>query len=290
MVHSDRAVARAAPQAGIGLRAPHVAEIVATRPAVAWLEAHPENYMGGGPAVRQLDRVRETYPVALHGVGLSLGSADGIDRRHLARLKILVERIEPILVSEHLSWSRTGGAYLNHLLPLPFTEETLEVLCRHVDETQRALGRAILVENPSAYLRFHHSPIPEPEFLGELARRTGCGLLCDLNNVWVTCRNLGLDPDAWVDALSPAAVGEIHLAGHAVNEADERTILIDDHGSRVGPEVWRLHARAVARFGPVPTLVEWDTDIPALAVLLAEARQAACVMESACGAVDARAG
>jgi uncharacterized protein (UPF0276 family) len=277
-------------QAGIGLRAPHVAEIVATRPAVAWLEAHPENYMGGGPAVRQLDRVRETYPVALHGVGLSLGSADGIDRRHLARLKTLVERIEPILVSEHLSWSTTGGAYLNHLLPLPSTEETLAVLCRHVDETQRALGRAILVENPSAYLRFQHSPIPEPEFLAELARRTGCGLLCDLNNVWVTCRNLGLDPDAWVDALPPAAVGEIHLAGHAVNEADGRTILIDDHGSRVGPEVWRLHARAVARFGPVPTLVEWDTDIPALAVLLAEACQAARVMESACGEVDVRAG
>lgn len=290
MVLSDRAVARPPAQAGIGLRAPHVAEIVATRPAVAWLEAHPESYMGGGPAARQLDRVRESYPVALHGVGLSLGSADGIDRRHLARLKTLVERIEPILVSEHLSWSTTGGAYLNHLLPLPLTEETLAVLCCHVDETQRALGRAILVENPSAYLRFQHSPIPEPEFLAELARRTGCGLLCDLNNVWVTCRNLDLDPDAWVDALPPAAVGEIHLAGHAVNEADGRTILIDDHGSRVAPEVWRLHARAVARFGPVPTLVEWDTDIPALAVLLAEAREAERVMAAARGEVDVHAG
>lgn len=290
MVLSDRAVARPPAQAGIGLRAPHVAEIVATRPAVAWLEAHPESYMGGGPAARQLDRVRESYPVALHGVGLSLGSADGIDRRHLARLKTLVERIEPILVSEHLSWSTTGGAYLNHLLPLALTEETLAVLCCHVDETQRALGRAILVENPSAYLRFQHSPIPEPEFLAELARRTGCGLLCDLNNVWVTCRNLDLDPDAWVDALPPAAVGEIHLAGHAVNEADGRTILIDDHGSRVAPEVWRLHARAVARFGPVPTLVEWDTDIPALAVLLAEAREAERVMAAARGEVDVHAG
>jgi uncharacterized protein (UPF0276 family) len=264
---------------GIGLRAPHVTEVLERRPAVGWLEVHAENYMGGGPARRALERLRADYPVSVHGVGLSLGSAEGLDAAHLERLARLVEHLEPALVSEHLSWSVTGGTYLNHLLPLPYTEEALEVLCAHVTRAQERLGRRLLVENPSGYLRFRHSPIPEPEFLSALARRTGCGLLCDVNNVYVTCANLGGDAAAWLDALDPSAVGEIHLAGHAVNDVDggdaaRRTILIDDHGSPVADPVWRLFEGALGRFGAIPTLIEWDTDVPSLEVLLAEAAKA----------------
>lgn len=259
---------------GIGLRIPHVGDIVETRPPVPWLEVHAENYMGGGPAVRTLERLRSDYPISLHGVGLSLGSAGGVDTRHLERLAKLVERLDPALVSEHVSWSVNGGAYLNHLLPLPYTDETLALLCRHVAQAQDRLRRRLLIENPSGYLRFRESPIPEPDFLNEVARRTGCGILCDVNNVFVTCANLGGDAEAWVDALQPSVIAEIHLAGHAVNEADGETLLIDDHGSRVRDEVWSLYERAVERYGPVPTLVEWDTDVPALAVLLDEATKA----------------
>jgi uncharacterized protein (UPF0276 family) len=266
---ADRGGAPAA--AGIGLRAPHVQEVIDTRPPAAWLEVHAENYLGGGPALRSLDQLRPSYPISLHGVGLSLGSADGPDGRHLRRLAALIGRIEPVLVSEHLSWSITGGVYLNHLLPLPYTDESLELLCRHVDQTQITLGRQILIENPSSYLRFRKSPIPEPEFLAELARRTGCGLLCDVNNIYVSAHNLGFDAGAYVNALPRGSVGEIHVAGHARNDADGLTILIDDHGSRVSPDVWQLYAHALSRFGPVATLVEWDTDIPTLDTLLAEA-------------------
>jgi uncharacterized protein (UPF0276 family) len=259
---------------GIGLRAPHVTELASTRPAVPWLEVHAENYLGGGPAVRALDELRRDYPISLHGVGLSLGTAEGVDTAHLERLARLVDRIEPALVSEHVSWSVSGGAYLNHLLPLPYTAETLDVLCRNVSRAQERLGRRLLIENPSGYLRFRDSPIAEPALLSEVARRTGCGILCDVNNVFVTCANLGGDAAAWIDALAPAAVGEMHLAGHAVNDADGQPILIDDHGSPVREEVWRLYERALARFGAVPTLVEWDTDLPPLPVLLGEAAKA----------------
>jgi len=271
MTGGDADVAGAPAAAGIGLRAPHVQEVITTRPPIAWLEVHAENYLGGGPALRRLDHLRPEYPISLHGVGLSLGSAIGLDERHLQRLAALIERIEPVLVSEHLSWSVTGGVYLNHLLPLPYTEESLEIVCRHVDQAQVTLGRQILVENPASYLRFRHSPIPEPEFLAELVRRTGCGLLCDVNNIYVSAHNVGFDAVAYVDALPREFVSEIHVAGHARNDADGLTILIDDHGSRVSPEVWSLYAHAVTRLGPVATLVEWDTDIPALDVLLAEA-------------------
>ncbi len=266
---------------GIGLRSLHVAEVLATRPAIDWLEVHAENYMGGGPAVRALERVRREYPVSIHGVGLSLGSADGLDAVHLERLAWLVERLQPALVSEHLSWSITGGAYLNHLLPLPYTEETLVVVSEHIERVQERLGRRLLVENPSSYLRFIESPMPEAEFLNALVRRTGCGLLCDVNNVYVSCQNLGGDAAAYLDAIEPAAVAEIHLAGHAVNDADGHAILIDDHGSRVAEDVWRLHARALARFGAVPTLVEWDTDVPPLAILLEEAAKANVMLRAA---------
>jgi uncharacterized protein len=264
---------------GIGLRWPHVAEVLGTRPAARWVEVHAENYMGGGPALRALDAVRHDYPVSVHGVGLSLGSVDGLDPMHLERLGRLVERIDPSLVSEHLSWSVAGGAYLNHLLPLPYTEEALDVVSRHVTQAQERLRKRLLVENPSSYLRFRHSPIPEPEFLNELARRTGCGLLSDVNNIYVSGHNLGWDPAAYVDIVTPDAVGEIHLAGHTVNDADGRPILIDDHGSPVAPAVWTLYERALARFGAVPTLVEWDTDVPPLAVLLGQAAAANARLE-----------
>jgi uncharacterized protein (UPF0276 family) len=197
-----------------------------------------------------------------------------VDRRHLGRLKALVDRFEPALVSEHLAWSQVGSMYLNHLLPLPYTEESLQAVCRNVDEVQTALRRQVLIENPSGYLRFAASTIPEAEFLSEVAVRTGCGLLCDVNNVHVTARNLGLDPLAYLDALPLGAVAEIHLAGHSVNDADGQRILIDDHGSPVSSAVWALYDHALRRFGALPTLVEWDTDIPPLDVLLGEARQA----------------
>jgi uncharacterized protein (UPF0276 family) len=258
-------------RAGIGLRAPHVGELLATRPAAPWLEVHPENYMSGGIALASLEAVRREYPVSLHGVGLSLGTAGDIDARHLSRLRSLVERIEPCLVSEHLSWSMAGGVYFNHLLPLPYTDETLGVVADHVDEVQNALGRRILIENPSSYLRFRHSSMAEPHFLAELARRTGCGLLCDVNNIYVSAWNVGFDAGSYLDALPVQAIGEIHLAGHAANDADGRTILIDDHGSPVTAPVWKLYQRALERFGSVPTLIEWDTDLPELSVLLGEA-------------------
>lgn len=259
---------------GIGLRSPHVAEILETGPGIPWLEVHAENYMGGGPAIRALERLRADYPVSVHGVGLSLGTAEGIDERHLDRLRRLVDRLKPALVSEHLSWSVSGGVYLNHLLPLPYTDEILDTVVEHVARVQGRLGRRLLVENPSSYLRFRETAISEPQFLNELAARTGCGVLCDVNNVYVTCTNLGGDADAWIDALDPSSVGEIHLAGHAINDADGRSILIDDHGSFVSADVWALYVRAIRRYGRVPSLVEWDTDLPALGVLIGEAKKA----------------
>ena len=274
-------------RAGIGLRSPHVAEVLATRPALAWLEVHPENYLGGGPAVRALQAIRQDYPVSFHAVGLSVGTADGLDRRHLGRLKSLADRLEPALVSEHLAWSQVSGAYLNHLLPLPYTDEALAVVCRNVDEVQTTLGRRVLIENPSGYLRFTASTIPEAEFLAALVRRTGCGLLCDVNNVYVTTQNLGVDPVAYLAALPPDAVDEIHLAGHSVNDADGQLLLIDDHGSPVSPAVWALYEHALRRFGAVPTLVEWDTEIPTLEVLLQEARRAEARLQATMGDADA---
>lgn len=261
--------------AGVGLRFPHHQAFVDTRPPIGWLEVHAENYMGGGTSLRYLETIRRDYPVSFHGVGLSLGSADGLDLAHLDRLKRAIERIEPALVSEHLSWSVVGHTYLADLLPLPMTEEALDIVCRHVDQTQARLGRQILVENPSTYLQFRHSTIPEWEFLASVAARTGCGILCDVNNIYVSAQNHGWDASAYLRALPPAAIGEIHLAGHSVVTLDSGTTLrIDDHGSRVDPAVWALYTEALACFGRVPTLIEWDTNIPPLQVLLDEAAQA----------------
>jgi uncharacterized protein (UPF0276 family) len=257
---------------GIGLRSPHVSEIAATRPELAFLEVHAENYMAETPALDRLLELRRDYPVSLHGVALSLGSAEELDRRHLHRFKALIERIEPMLVSEHLAWSAIDGTYLNDLLPLPYTEASLDLFCRHVEEAQEGLGRRLLIENPSSYLRYRYSPIPEAEFIAEIACRTGCGILCDVNNIHVSAWNFGFDPITYLDALPVDAIGEIHLAGH--HAAEDVDILIDDHGSRVAKPVWELHTAALRRFGPMPTLIEWDTNLPTLEVLLDEANHA----------------
>ena len=251
-----------------------------SRPAAAWFEAHTENYMGGGSTLRYLDTIRRDYPISLHGVGLSLGSAEGLAPAHLARVRDVVERIEPGLVSEHLSWSTAGSTYLADLLPLPMTEEALEVVCRNVEQVQAVLKRPILVENPSSYLQYRHSTIPEWELFAVVAQRTGCGILCDVNNIYVSACNHGWQTSAYLAALPPQAIGEVHLAGHTLRRLDNgRTLRIDDHGSRVAPEVWSLYADALARFGPVPTLIEWDIDVPPMAVLLEEAGRAAAMIE-----------
>ena len=267
---------------GIGLRFQHHQAVVETRPDVAWLEVHTENYMGGGTPLRYLEAIRGEYPISFHGVGLSLGSAEGLDRVHLERIHRAVARIEPALISEHLSWSLVDGHYLADLLPLPMTEEALEIVSRHVDQTQAHLRRRILVENPSSYLRYRHSTIPDWEFLAAVADRTGCGILCDVNNIYVSACNHGWQASTYIAALPPAAIGEIHLAGHTVRQLEDgRTLRIDDHGSRVIPAVWALYAEALSRFGPVPTLIEWDTNVPPLDVLLGEAARAAALLERA---------
>ncbi|MGF6756332.1 MNIO family bufferin maturase [Paraburkholderia sp. GAS42] len=279
-VHAQQVSSAIPAKAGIGLRFRHHQPVLDTRPAVAWFEVHTENYMGGGSAPQYLDTIRRDYPVSLHGVGLSLGSAEGLDAAHLARVRSVVERVEPGLVSEHLSWSIAGGTYLADLLPLPLTEEALSVVCRHVDEMQACLRRRILVENPSTYLRFRHSTIPEWEFLTQVAQRTGCGILCDVNNIYVSACNHGWDAMIYLAALPPAAIGEIHLAGHSVRQLDNgRMLRIDDHGSRVAPDVWALYREALRRFGPVPTLIEWDTDVPPVETLMEEAAMAEAALE-----------
>ncbi|MGF6920680.1 MNIO family bufferin maturase [Paraburkholderia sp. 40] len=260
---------------GIGLRAPHYRQILSERPAIGWMEVHSENYFGdGGQPLHYLQRIRDAYPLSLHGVGLCLGTTDHLDRDHLRRLRVLVERFEPGLVSEHLSWGVVAGRFLNDLLPLPYTEEALAVLCEHVHEAQDYLGRQILVENVSSYIRFRHSTIPEHEFVTELAARTDCGILLDVNNVHVNAVNHGIDPLRYLEAMPVHAVKEIHLAGFdRVHD-----LLIDTHGQRVAEPVWRLYRRAAKRFGAVPTLIEWDTDIPELAVLLDEAGKASAIL------------
>lgn len=265
-------------RAGIGLRAPHYRELLDTLPAVGWLEVHSENYFGeGGQPLHYLEQARSHYPLSLHGVGLSLGSTDELDRTHLSKLKRLAERFDPALVSEHLCWCSAGGRYLNDLLPLPYTEEALALVSRHIDEAQTFLGRRILVENVSSYLQFAHSTLPEWEFLTEAAARSGCGILLDVNNIYVSAVNHGFDADRYLEAIPVEAVGEIHLAGFDSNG----DCLIDTHGKPVADEVWALYRRAVRRFGRVPTLIEWDTDIPPLAILLDEARKADAILAEA---------
>ena len=261
--------------AGVGLRFAHHRAVLEERPAAAWFEVHAENYMGGGRPLAYLEAIRRDYPIALHGVALSLGSAEGLDQRHLRRLAGLADRVDASLVSEHLAWTASGGTHFPDLLPLPLTEESLEVVCRNVENAQRVLRRRLLLENPSSYLRYRHSTIPEWEFMAAVAARSGCGILCDVNNIYVSACNHGFDALAYLRALPAQSIAEFHLAGHRARKLDDgRSIRIDDHGSRVAPEVWALYAAAVALFGARPTLIEWDTDVPPLALLLDEAAHA----------------
>ena len=263
--------------AGIGLRSPHVRQLAVERPSLPWLEVHSENYyVDGGPALAALLRIRADYPLSLHGVGMSLGSTDPLDRTHLAKLARLIERTEPALVSEHLCWSGVAGRALNDLLPLPYTDEALAHVCARVSEVQDFLGRELLVENVSSYLAFAAATIPEWEFVAAVARRTGCKLLCDVNNIYVNAVNHGFDADAYLAALPCEAIAEIHLAGFDASGP----CLVDTHGAPVAPDVWALYRRAIARFGPIPTLIEWDTDIPPLATLLAEAATAQSLLDT----------
>ena len=263
------------PRAGIGLRAEHFVEFLATRPAVAFVEAHSENYFGrGGKPLHFLERVRRDYPLSLHGVGLSIGSADPLSEAYLARLSELVERLQPALVSDHLCWSSIGGVHANDLLPLPYTEEALAHVVQRVQQVQQRLGRTILLENVSSYVEFADAALPEWEFFADVARRSGCGLLLDVNNVFVSAHNHGFDARRYLDAVPVAAVQEMHLAGFIARDADGGSMLIDTHSAPVADEVWTLYEHALRRFGAVPTLIEWDTDLPPLGGLLAQAAQA----------------
>lgn len=265
-------------RAGIGLRAPHMREFLATLPYVGWVEVHSENYFAdGGQVLSLLEHVRQHYPVSLHGVGLSLGSSDALNSEHLSRLKTLVQRIEPGLVSDHISWSSVDGRYFNDLLPLPYTEEALDLICGHIELVQEFIGRRMLVENVSSYMQYDHSTMTEPEFVTQVAGRTGCGILLDVNNVYVSAVNHGFDAYAYLNAIPTAVVEEFHLAGYSKTE----TLLLDTHSAPVSDPVWALYAHALARFGAIPSLIEWDTDIPALAVLLGEADKAQQLMERA---------
>jgi uncharacterized protein (UPF0276 family) len=262
-------------KAGIGLRFQHHRAVLDTRPDVAWMEVHTENYMGGGSPILYLEAIRRDVPISLHGVALSLGSAEGLDPEHLDRIRQVAERIEPGLMSEHIAWSVSGGTYLADLLPLPMTDEALAVVCRHVDQVQSTIRRKILVENPSTYMHFRHSTIPEWEFMAAVAARTGCGILCDVNNIYVSAKNHSWDPMTYLAALPASAIGEIHLAGHSVRQlANGDTLRIDDHASRVISEVWSLYEIALRRFGPAPTLIEWDNNVPPFDILLEEAHHA----------------
>jgi uncharacterized protein len=265
---------------GIGLRAMHHSEIArgsaaCTGPDVGWLEAHSENYFArGGALPRVLGAIRERYPLSLHGVGLSIGSTDPLDRAHLAEIGRLVRDFEPMLVSEHLCWGSVGGRFTNDLLPLPYTEEALRHMTERVRQVQDFLGRHILIENVSSYLQFAGSDIAEWDFLAALAHDSGCGVLLDVNNVYVSAMNHGFDPLTYLDGVPREAVQEIHLAGHSVRRVGERDVLIDTHDRPVCDEVWTLYTAAIERFGSVPTLIEWDSNIPTLDVLASEARKA----------------
>ena len=268
---------------GVGFKAEHFEPIVDSRPELGFFEVHAENYMGaGGPPHRRLDAVRERYPLSLHGVGLSIGSPGPLDQAHLDRLAAVARRFEPALVSEHLAWSTHAGAFFNDLLPLPYTRETLARVVDHIDEVQNALRRPILLENPSTYVVFAESTFAETDFLREIARRAGCGLLLDVNNIFVSATNHGYDPHRYLADFPLSAVGEIHLAGFAEDEDDAGLpLLIDAHNSPVRDPVWTLYADAIRRLGTMPTLIEWDNDLPSWPTLLGEARRAERVMANA---------
>jgi uncharacterized protein (UPF0276 family) len=271
---STRPVQRAA---GIGLRLPHIAEVVAARPHVGWLEIHPENFLANPHALELLTELSEIYPISVHTVGISVGSAAGIDRLHLSRIGELVDRIDPVFISGHLAWSTRDGEYFNDLLPLPFNSEALEMVATHLNEVQDTLGRPYLVENPASYVGFRTTTMSEAGFLSELVLRTGCRLLCDVSNVYLSARNMGYDPYLYIDSLPADAISELHLGGYTAEEG----LLIDTHAGAIADPSWELYKYAVRRIGPRPTLIEWDNDIPPLETLVAEAAQAEAILSQA---------
>lgn len=282
--HANPFPSRAIPaRAGVGLKPEHYADILESRPAVSWFEAHPENYFcGGGPSHHWLERIRQDYPLSLHGVGLSIGAPQGLDADHLKRLRALADRYQPDLFSEHLAWSSHDAGFFNDLLPLPYRQETLDLIVSHVGQAQNALGRRILIENPSTYVRFSGDEMTETEFLSSLVQRSGCGLLLDVNNVMVSATNHEYDPLAYLSQFPLHAVGEIHLAGHArVDEPDGGVLLIDAHDREVCDPVWDLYEHVIARKGPTPTLIEWDNDVPTWRVLSEEAAKADAILSRA---------
>jgi len=265
--------------AGIGLRAPHYAEVLETLPALGWVEVHNENFYGGGAALHTLLKVREHYAVSLHGVGMGLASASPLDTQHLSALHRLCDIIQPAAVSEHLCWNSADGITINDLLPFPYTRESLTHVTRRVEQVQEKLRRPLLVENLSSYLSFTHSEMTEGEFLAELTRRTGCGILFDVENLYINARNLGVDAKAFIQAIPAEAVKEYHLAGYSVRDG----CLVDTHNFPVYPEVWALYEYVLQQIGPRPTLIEWDSDIPPLSVLMGEASKARQYMEACHG-------
>jgi uncharacterized protein (UPF0276 family) len=271
------------PRAGLGLKPQHYADILDGNPNIGFFEVHAENYMGaGGPPHRYLGAIAEHYPLSIHGVGLSIGGPEPLDRAHLDRLRQLVDRYAPASFSEHLAWSTHESQYLNDLLPVPYTPETLARICEHVDIVQQHLGRRMLLENPSTYVLFAESTIEETEFLSRIAGRTGCGLLLDVNNVVVSAVNHRLDPVAYLDRFALDLVGEIHLGGYDETEDDAGDrLLIDAHASTVRPDVFALYRHVIGRAGPLPTLVEWDNDVPDFATLAAEAARVEAVLGAA---------
>lgn len=262
--------------AGLGLRLPHIREVLARQPDVAWFEVHPENYFGGGANLAALTAVREHYPLSLHGVGMGLGSASPLDRGHLMQFRQLIDRLAPASVSEHLSWNRTPEECYNDLLPLPYSEAALELMVARVGEAQDVLGRRLLIENLSAYVSYAEDAIPEGEFLAELSRRSGCGLLLDLNNLYVNEHNLGRSTQMALAALPRDAIGEIHVAGF---EERDDGLWLDSHGTPVREAVWALLAQALMRFGPVPVLLERDNNLPSLDELLSELGRAKALLQ-----------
>lgn len=261
-------------RAGVGLKPAHYQDILKGAPDIGWFEIHAENYMGeGGPPHAALTAIRERYPLSLHGVGLSIGGAGPLDPAHLSRLRLLIDRYQPALFSEHLAWSSHDTVYLNDLLPLPYNAATLMRVCDHIDEVQETVQRQMLLENPSTYVAFDETTMSEVDFLKEIVRRTGCGLLLDVNNVFVQAANHGLDAIDYIDAFPVEHVGEIHLGGHAEDEDDDGSaLLIDDHGRAVADPVWALYAHTLAHAGAKPTLIEWDNDVPDWPDLFAEAK------------------
>lgn len=263
-------------QIGVGLRAPHYHQVLIEKPKIDWFEVHTENFMmQGGPLLEILLAIRKNYPLSFHGVGLSLGSAQGICKNHLQKIKSLINHVEPALLSDHLSWSHSGQVYLPDLLPIPYTKESLTIIANNIDRVQNYLQRPLLIENPSSYLEYQTSSYSEAEFLAELVKRTDAKILLDINNVYVSCYNNGWEPHTYLQSLPQQSIKEIHLAGHSVHTIDNNNqLLIDTHDNHVSNKVWDLFQFAVNYIGPVPTLIEWDTDIPDLEILLNEARKA----------------